>query len=162
MRASANSALSKPRKTRLATALRCRRSYRAKATVLREAKDSSVCFAKANAPLRPPPSKLRVLCAGNLLQIIKGCSAKPARAARLGYIIYKPRCPRNSVVKCNNARSRNLMQRNVAGIWQQRHPAGQLRFKQGAQIVILSVATEGSAIEGSCRVTIGFVYGTRA
>ena len=30
-----------------------------------------------------------------MLQIIKGCSAKPARAARHGYIICSPRCPRN-------------------------------------------------------------------
>ncbi len=50
------------------------------------------------------------------------------------------------------------MQRNVAGIWQRGHAVGKLRFKQAAQIVILSVATEGSAIEGSCRVTMEFAY----
>ena len=106
--APADSALSKPHKTRPATALRCRRSYRAKATVLRVAKDSSVCSAKANAPLRPPPSERRVLCAGDLLQIIKGCSVKPARAARHGYIILDLSPSAQQVVKCNNARSRNM------------------------------------------------------
>ena len=54
-----------------------------------------MCSAKANTPLRPPPSERRVLCAGDLLQMIKGCSAKPAHAARHGYIIYKLRWPRN-------------------------------------------------------------------
>ena len=55
-----------------------------------------------------PRSKRRVQCAGDLLQIIKGCSAKPAPAARHGYIICSYHCPRNNVVQCNNTRSRNM------------------------------------------------------
>ena len=58
---------------------------RAKATVLREAKDSFVCSAKANAPMRMTKHNVGS-CAGDLLQIIKGCSAKPAHTARHGLI----------------------------------------------------------------------------
>ena len=85
--ASANSALSKPRKTRPATALRCRRSFAQKPRFCARLRIIPCAPQKQMRQCAWPPTYCRVLCAGDLLQAINWCSANPAHAARHGYII---------------------------------------------------------------------------
>ena len=79
-------------------------------------RNNVMCSAKANAPLRITPDLMSGALRGRFASIVKGCSAKPARAARHCYILFT-----NSAVRGNWFGS---VITPVRGTWLRRHAVG--------------------------------------